>query len=209
MSLSQDAYEIIRRKIITLEFAPGDILDEHHLQEETGLGRTPVREALQRLALEQLVNIIPRRGMYVTEISITDLRELFEVRLPMEELAAELAAQRGTEKQFAEMRKTLTMLTDENIPDHDTLIKVDETFHHLVYKAAHNKFLHHAITPLLGLGIRLWYLALPQIGGLQQAVYEHKDILDALEARDGKEAARLLRDHVETFQENIQAAMIA
>ena len=70
--LSQAAYDMIRKKIVSLELAPGEVIDESGLREELNLGRTPIREALQRLSLEQLVTIIPRRGMFVTEIRLTD-----------------------------------------------------------------------------------------------------------------------------------------
>ncbi|MCX7853916.1 MAG: GntR family transcriptional regulator, partial [Caldilineales bacterium] len=92
-SLSQRAYEGIKHQIISLALPPGAVIDEDRLQAELGLGRTPIREALQRLALEKLVTIVPRRGTFVTEIGLMDLRLLFEVRVPLESLATRLAAQ--------------------------------------------------------------------------------------------------------------------
>ena len=95
-SLSEQAYEQIRQKIVTLALPPGTVIDEARLQAELGFGRTPIREALKRLELERLVSIIPRRGIFVPPISLTDLQHLYEVRINLECLAAELASQRGT-----------------------------------------------------------------------------------------------------------------
>src|SRR3989304_7611670 len=91
LPLSQKAYLQLRRKIITIDLPPGAILDEAILQADLGLGRTPIREALQRLAWEKLVTIIPRRGIFVADIALTDLQRLFEMRTSLEALAGRQA----------------------------------------------------------------------------------------------------------------------
>ena len=206
-SLSQQAYEHIRRKIISTELAPGSIIDEVTLQADLDMGRTPIREALQRLSLEKLVTILPRRGMFVTEIGITDLQRLFEVRYELEGMAARLAAQRGTPAQFDRMDAILRHLPP-SAADAELLIAIDEASHTLIYEAADNKFLRDTLTTLYAQSLRLWYFTLPQIGTLQETVLEHKSILEALKARDGDEASRLIRDHVQTFHQKKQAAML-
>ena len=90
--LSDKAYQLIRHKIITLELSPLSAIDEQALMEDLQLGRTPIREALQRLAAEDLVLLAPRRGMFVSDISITDLQKVFELRLMLESFCARLAA---------------------------------------------------------------------------------------------------------------------
>lgn len=209
LSLSQRAYEHIRRKIISTDLAPGSIIDEIALQADLDMGRTPIREALQRLSLEKLVTILPRRGMFVTEIGITDLQRLFEVRYELEGMAARLAAQRGTQAQFERMEIILNHLPPPDQPaDAELLITIDEASHRLIYEAADNKFLRDTLTPLYAQSLRLWYFTLPLIGTLQEAVMEHQHILDALKARDGDEACRLIRDHVQTFHQKKQTAML-
>lgn len=209
VSLSQKAYEQIRRKIVTLELPPGSIVDEGELQEQLELGRTPIREALLRLSLEKLVTIIPRRGIFVTDIRITDLKQLFEVRMTLESLAARLAASRGTEKHWRQMRAALS-----NLPDHDhpaknqALIVVDEMCHAIIYEASDNNILKDTLTELYALSLRLWYFFLLKIGNMQSAIEEHIRILEALEARDADQAAYLLEGHIRSFQEEIQAAML-
>jgi DNA-binding GntR family transcriptional regulator len=208
-SLSEQAYQHIRRKIISTELAPGSIIDENTLQMELEMGRTPIREALQRLSLEKLVTILPRRGMFVTEIGITDLQRLFEIRHGLEGMAAELAAQRGTQVHFEQMEVVLNHLPEPGDPaDAELLIAIDEASHRLIYEAADNKFLRDALIPLYAQSLRLWYFTLPQIGTLQEAVIEHKSILDALKTRDGNEASRLIREHIQTFHQKKQAAML-
>ncbi len=208
-SLSQQAYQYIRRKIITTELAPGSVIDESALRDELKMGRTPIREAIQRLALEKLVTTLPRRGMFVTEIGATDLQRLFEVRHELEGIAASLAAKRGTEAQFRLMEQVLAHLPiDGEQGDSDVLIEIDEASHRLLYKAADNKFLKDALTTLYSQSLRLWYFTFDQIGSLQGAVMEHRTILDALIARDSDRASQLIRKHVNTFHEKQQEAVL-
>ena len=208
--LSRTAYDLIRHKVISLELAPGTVIDETALREELQLGRTPIREALQRLALEQLVTIIPRRGMFVTEIRLTDLQRLFEIRVPLEAQAARLAAQRGTQSNWEEMRKTVEQMnpaTNINL-DNKVLMSHDETCHQIMYAAADNPFLTDTLTNLYTLSLRLWYFALQDMQDVKGAVKEHAAIYEAL--RDGKDnkAAELVEKHIRHFQEEIQAVML-
>jgi DNA-binding GntR family transcriptional regulator len=208
-SLSQQAYQIIRRKIISLELPPGGIIDENGLMDELGFGRTPIREALQRLSLEKLVTIVPRRGIFVTDIGITDLQRLFEVRLELEGLAARLAARRGTEDHWERMQAALDRLSAQGPSgDNQAMIIVDEYCHQLIYDAADNKFLKDSATTLYALSLRLWYYFLNRIGDMRGAILEHKVILEALRNNDEERAGMLLEKHIKTFQEEIQAAML-
>lgn len=207
-SLSQQAYQAIKQKIVSLQLAPGDLINESVLREELGLGRTPIREALQRLALEKLVTIVPRRGMFVTEIGITDLQRLFEVRLVLEGLAARLAARRGTEEQWQRMETVLTGLPADQVCNNEALIAIDEACHEILYEATDNQFLQDTLTTLYALSLRLWYFSLSQVGDMQEAVLEHRRILKALQNQETEKAARLLEQHIQAFQEEIQAVML-
>ncbi len=103
-SFADRAYYAIRELIVTLELAPGAVVREPELTERLGIGRTPVREALRRLAQERLVEVFPRRGMFVTKVDVRDLARLCEVRLALEPEAARLAAERATQADLAELR---------------------------------------------------------------------------------------------------------
>lgn len=208
-SLSQRAYEQIKYKIVSLELHPGSVIDESSLIEELQLGRTPIREALKRLSLEKLVTIAPRRGMFVTEIGITDLQRLFEIRLVLEGQAARLAAIRGTRHHWREMEAVLNRLPEEARPlSNEELIAMDEACHQIIYRAADNVFLGDTLNMLYALSLRLWYYALARVGDMEAAVLEHRYILQALQQGKADQAAQLLERHIQTFQEEIQAAML-
>lgn len=207
-SLSQEAYQTIRQKIIALDLPPGAVIDEARLQTDLGLGRTPIREALQRLALEKLVAIIPRRGTFVADIGITDLHRLFEARLVLETLAARLAAQRGSEAHWQTMAAALDRIPAADPVPPDLLIAIDEQCHAIMYEAADNKFLQDTLTTLYALSLRLWYYSLARMGGMREAILEHRHILAALRRRDADAAADLLETHIRTFQTNIQSVVL-
>lgn len=208
-SLSQRAYEGIKHQIISLALPPGAVIDEDRLQAELGLGRTPIREALQRLALEKLVTIVPRRGTFVTEIGLMDLRLLFEVRVPLESLATRLAAQRGQESHWQEMEAVLAgMPPTDDAAANEQMIAIDRRCHEIIYEAAANPFLRDILITLYALSLRLWYYAIAEIGHMRQAVSEHQAILEALRRRDGETAARVMQHHIQAFQTEIQSIIV-
>jgi DNA-binding GntR family transcriptional regulator len=208
-SLSQQAYEQIKHKIVSLELPPGSVILEVELQADLGLGRTPIREALRQLSLEKLVTIVPRRGMFVTDIGVMDLQHLCEVRLELETLAVRLAAQRGAQEHWQRMEAVLADLSSEvTSVDNQVLITIDQTCHELIYEAAGNEFLRDTLITMYALSLRLWYFVLSRIGDMRRAVLEHVTILNALKAGDAGLAAHLMDEHIKTFQEEIQAAMV-
>ncbi len=209
-SLSQKAYVAIKRKIVSLELPPGSLIDESALREELGIGRTPIREALQRLALEKLVEIVPRRGTFVSDVRLSDLQHLAETRLTLEGLAARLAAQRGTEHHWQRMEHVLSRAPWEaTATDNEVWIEIDQECHEIVYQATQNPYLADILRMLYALSLRLWYFALADIGDMREAIREHVHILEALRARDGERAAQLLHRHIMAFHEKIQQVMLS
>jgi DNA-binding GntR family transcriptional regulator len=209
LSLSQRAYEQIKQKIVSLELSPGSVILETELQAELGLGRTPIREALRQLSLEKLVMIVPRRGMFVTDIGVMDLQHLCEVRLELETLAVRLAAHRGSRMHWQRMAAVLSQLPETaEALDNQTLIMIDQACHEIIYEATGNEFLKDTLVTMYALSLRLWYFALVRIGDMREAVLEHAAILGALEAREAGLAMQLMADHIRTFQEEIQTAML-
>ena len=206
--LSQQAYEQIKQMIVTLELAPGSVIDEAQLQEQLQLGRTPIREALKRLALESLVSIVPRRGIFVTNIGVNDLQRLLEVRLELETLATRLAAQRGTPEHWQRMEELVIEPQDLINENDNDLIRVDEAFHEIIYEASDNRFLHEAITVLLTLNERLWYYFLPDIGGFERTNHDHRMIWESLKEGDGEQAAEQMKHHILSSQERLRSAIL-
>lgn len=206
--LSEQAYQQIKRMIITLELPPGSFINEKELRRRIDFGRTPIREALLRLSLEQLVSIIPRRGIAVSDIALNDLQHLYEIRLSLEKLAIRLAAQRGAAEHWLQMEQALGEALDENKPpDNEVMITVDERCHHIIYEATGNQFLERNAATLYSASLRLWYYFIAEIGSMRSAVMEHKAILDALRQGDGESAEQIMENHIRAFHQEIQEAM--
>jgi len=205
--LSDKAYYLIRQRIITLELPPMSPIDEQALMEELQLGRTPIREALQRLAAENLVSIIPRRGMFVADIGLTDLQQVFELRMMLEGYCARLAAQRASDNQLAEMQRLIGELEYVSESDRKQLMIIDEQFHELLYQAADNEFLADTLRRLHALSFRIWHLVLDRLGGVRGAMEQHVEITKAITARDEERAEALLRKHICEFQSEIKSVL--
>jgi DNA-binding GntR family transcriptional regulator len=205
--LSDKAYHLIRQKIITLEFPPLSPIDEQTLMEDLQLGRTPIREALQRLAAEDLVFVAPRRGMFVSEISITDLQKIFEARMVLEGFCARLAAERATAEQLDQIEEVIHQL--DHVPEADgkALMLIDERFHELLYQAADNEFIADTSRRLHALSFRLWHVVLDRLGDVRGAMEQHIGIADALRGRDPVQAEKLVQKHVSDFQREIKAVL--
>ena len=204
-SLADQAYYRIRELIVTLELPPGSLVSERELQERIGLGRTPVREALRALARERLVEVYPRRGMFVSSVDVRDLAGLSEVRQTLEPRAARLAAERAT----ASDRQTIDLLLDElghvhDEPDERALIDLDQRIHRHVYRCAHNPFLEETLNEYYVLTLRIWFLALDRVARLDDAVREHRELLRAIRAGDAAGAEEAMRRHVTGFENAIR-----
>ncbi len=206
--LGQQAYEQIRQRIIALDLAPGSVIDEAELQGQMELGRTPIREALKRLALEGLVNIVPRRGIFVADIGLDDLQRLQEVRLVLETLAVRLAAQRGKAEHWRQLEALLDQEALAGEANSATLIEADAAFHETVYRAADNQYLHDALTVLLGLNERLWYYFLPDANGLELMSADHRALAMSLQARDEVQAEAIMVRHIRRVQESVRQQIL-
>ena len=209
-SLGAEAYGRIRERIVSLELPPAMLIDEQSLAAEIGLGLTPVRQALRRLAWENLVVIMPRRGTLVADVNPADLSALFEVRIELEGLAAELAASRATPRQLEAladlMVRTREALAAEK-PDHHQLIELDREMHELLARAAHNEVLAQSLDTHYVHVLRLWNIAIERVGELPSAIGEHVAIAQAVTDHDGASARELMRTHVSHFQESYSRAL--
>ena len=207
-SLSDEAYLRIRDLIVSLELRPGSIVNERELMERLGLGRTPVREALRTLAQERLVEVYPRRGIFVAPVDAKDLASLSEVRAALESQAAALAAERAT---TAERAATNELVADlERIagePDERRLIDLDQRIHRHVYRCAHNAHLEATLNEYYVLTLRIWFLALDRVARLDDAVGEHRELLEAIRDRDAPRAEDAMRRHVLGFERAIREVL--
>jgi DNA-binding GntR family transcriptional regulator len=205
LSLSEQAYEQIRSMIVRLDFAPGDVLREDALQQQLDIGRTPIREALQRLAREHFVTVIPRRGMFVSGIEVSELSMLFETRTVLEPYAARLAAARGTDDHWDGMQAALDGVS--HATSTEDLMTIDRRCHELMWEAADNRFLLDTLDMLYAQSDRLWHLYLADVADMNHAVDEHAEIMEALRGRDGERAGDLMEEHIRAFDAEIRAAV--
>lgn len=187
----------LEQMIVTGSFADGDRLDEIRLAEKFGVSRTPVREALQKLAASGLVEHIPRRGVFVREPGPVELFEMFETMAELEAACGRFAAMRITERQLDELRRTndLCKLASEQ-GEADLYYRENETFHHLIYAAAQNSCLETEAAKLQKRLKPFRRLQLHLRGRLQQSLREHEAIVLALSNGEGEVAAQALRSHV-------------
>jgi DNA-binding GntR family transcriptional regulator len=203
-SLADRAYVAIRDLIVSLELPPGALIDERQLVENLGIGRTPVREALRRLAQEQLVEVFPRRGMFVTGVDVRDLARISEVRAVLEPEAARLAAERATDDE----RDDLAALGDE-IKGGTDLMGLDERIHRAVYAAAHNDLLEKTLGEYYVLALRIWMIALDRAQDLEDAVEAHRDLVHEIVVGNSSGAADVMRAHVENFEQAMRKALVS
>jgi DNA-binding GntR family transcriptional regulator len=205
-SLSRQAYERLRDQIVTLRRAPGSLLDEAELMKSLGLGRTPIREALQRLACESLVVIRPRRGTYVASLSLGDLQQIFELRQVLEGHAAALAAERATDAEIAALEEALAPL-DQNPEAIDTqaYIEIDSAFHRALARSTHNGLLEDNLGRMYNLNLRLWYFSLSQIGPMRDAIEQHRAVVEAIKCHDIHIAEAAVRKHIRDFHMRVKA----
>jgi DNA-binding GntR family transcriptional regulator len=206
-SQGERAYLLIRDQIVTLKLVPGSVIEEASLRQELGLGRTPIREALQRLAHENLVTFVPHRGTFVSDINLTDLHRLTEVRTEMEGYAAGLAAERATASDRKQMQALMAELTTTDEADVQTLMRLDQRIHRLVYQATRNQFLQAMLEETFNLSLRIWFLGLDRGVRLKQAVEEHQQLLDAIVTRDAQKAEAVMRQHVLGFEHAIRKVL--
>jgi DNA-binding GntR family transcriptional regulator len=206
-SLADQAYYRIRELIVTLELPPGSLVNEQELMEQLGLGRTPVREALRTLARERLVLVYPRRGMFISPVDVGDLAGLSEVRTTLESHAARLAAERATDAERTETDALLAELDGSAAHDERSLIDLDQRLHRHVYRCAHNPFLEATLNEYYMLTLRIWFLVLDRIVRLEDAIQEHRDLLEAIRTGDPDRAADVMRLHIEGFERAIRRVL--
>jgi DNA-binding GntR family transcriptional regulator len=205
--VAERAYVELRDRIVTLRLAPGTALREDELMREMAIGRTPLREAVKRLALENLVAVQPRRGTFVTGVEASDIVNITEVRAELEGYAAELAALRMDGQARAAAEALVEEIEEVTKPhEQEWLMRFDERIHHFIWEASGNPYLIETLEQYFTHSLRIWYLVLDRVPGLGHAVHDQVHLLEVLLARDGARARNLMREHVLAFQREILAA---
>lgn len=197
--LSRQAYQRIKEKILMAEIPPLGTIDEQLLMGELKLGRTPIREALQRLAQEGFVTIIPYRGSVASGIDMSELHQIMEMRIPLEIVAARLAAQRVQDSDIAALRGLVadydvpTLCREQNFIE---LLRLDDRFHHAVTALADNRYMLRTLDNLRDLTWRhyiLFYRRHPPRP--TDSFSNYGEVIDAMARRDPDLVESRLREH--------------
>ncbi|MDQ3857500.1 MAG: GntR family transcriptional regulator [Actinomycetota bacterium] len=205
-SLAERAYTELRDRIVSLTLSPGSPLLEDALSADLGVGRTPIREAVKRLALEDLVTIYPRRGTFVSEIEITDLAHVSDLRLQLEGHAAYRAAENATAADRREADALIDEL-DALEPTREKLMRIDARIHRFVYRCSGNPYLVSTLDRFLNLSLRIWFRVIDRLPHLEASVYEHRELLAAVRDGDAERARELASTHVATFEREIRRVL--
>ena len=199
---TQRAYELIREKITSLELAPGSPIDEGKLADETGTGLVPVREALNLLVHDHLVKI-EAQGLFVSKVEIADLQQINEIRMLLEPYCAQQAATHATADDIVVL-EALSQEQSQIPPDQPKLLfDLDHKFHQAIARAAKNRYLEEILENFYGHSKRAWFLVLPHLDFLSDAVESHLDMVQAIKNQDAERAAQMMQEHVQGFYEKV------
>jgi DNA-binding GntR family transcriptional regulator len=204
--LSDRAYAALRDRLVALRIPPGAPIDEESLTAELGVGRTPVREAIRRLALEGLVVVYPRRGTFAAGINITSLTDLTDVRTVLEAHAAERAARLRDDDDRAAAERLIDELQAAESSQR-SLIELDARVHRFVYRCSRNPYLEQDLDRYLNMSLRIWHLTWDRLPPLEARVREHCELLEAIRDGDAERAGRVARDHVRAFADEMRGAL--
>lgn len=199
---SQQAYRALEEMIVTMELAPGSRISEISISQQLGLGRTPVREAMQRLAREGSLTIMPRAGAIVSDIDLTDQFKLIEVRRELERVLIARAARvadQNARSAFSDLARRFEVAAETN--DAAIFIPADREFNALAITTADNRYAEAAMAPIQAQTRRFWYLNFNRFGDLRSVSAAHASIAIAI-AENDELAARKAFDQLMNYVED-------
>lgn len=195
--LFQQAYDEIRRRILSGELRPSSVLSEHQLAASMQLSRTPVREAIKRLEQEGLVQSLPNRGTFVTELSAHDILEIYQIRERLESLAARIAAEHMTPDEVRTLEQEITLtqacIAEGRMTD---AFAADIRFHKLITAVTQNERLSTVLATFDDQMYRVRALLTQSSERLKASFDQHRAIVERIQARDGPGAERMMEEHL-------------
>lgn len=203
--MNDHIYAELKRRIVLLDYTPGEMLREKDLIEEFGVSRTPVRETLIRLETEGLVRIIPNQGTMVTDVSFQNLKDVFEIRSALLRLAGRLAAERVTQPEIDELRDQIDAMKREADPR--TLMRLDMEFHETFNRITKNQTLVKILGVLRNQAVRIWSFIPSTDDYYAQIPADLEKLLEALEARDAESTTEQLECHSKRFVEHVRGQL--
>ena len=188
--MKKKIYDILKKEIITLRLSPGEPLAEEKLSKRFEVSRTPIREVLNKLDHEGLVELIPQKGAFIARIGFSDIREIFQIREALEGITAKISASRFTKEELDEFESALDT---ENL---DKAEEVGRKLHQTILEKAGNKRISSLIDVLRSQIERMYFLAKNLPGREKRSLEEHREILKALQMKNGELAEKAMRKHM-------------
>jgi GntR family transcriptional regulator, rspAB operon transcriptional repressor len=200
-SLREIAYREIRARILRAEYEPGLALSEYQIATALALSRTPVREALKQLEQEGLVRSVPKRGVFVTELTVTDIDEIYQIREQLEVFAARVAAESMADDEVDELAAQLERAMQTSSITTEAF-QADIHLHEAIIASTRNVRLAQILATLSDQVHRIRALSPRSPGRLNAALEEHVAIVESLKRRDPDAAASAMRIHLEHARDN-------
>ena len=208
-TLSETAYDLLKDKLISAKYVPGQFLQETQISADLNLGRTPVNHALHRLQQEGLVEIILRKGILVRAESLSEIYLALEARTVVEPYCAGLCAQRLTDIELAELEAINTEYEKvRSTADKVRLMELDRQFHTKIAEISGNSLIADFLRSVHERMSRIWFLPLWQFHDFSLTGNEHESILNAMRERNGEAADDAMARHIESLRQRIMAAVV-
>lgn len=206
---TDEIYEIIKKRIIKLEYEPGQVLNEEDIANEFKVSRTPVRKIFQQLNADKLLNIIPRYGAQVTPIDFKHMKSVFEVTRQLDPFAAKLAVDRINKEQIDELEEILARLNSYDIhKDYKKAISDDENFHETILSSSGNPCLAELVGGLHLHTERMWHYAEQYIDNMDIFTITLGNILRAIKDKDTDKVEKYAIEHIDAFVDKVKKEML-
>ena len=204
LSLRDQAYEAIKDRIITCQFQPGECINEASVSEMLGFGRTPVHQAIDRLMLEEMVDVIPRKGIIVKPVILQDVMQMIEVRMVNETQCARLAAERAEDGHIDDMEAVISKAARAiDQQDIHTLMTLDRQFHLLLASASKNLELAEILRRLNERSLRFWFISFTTPDHHRSFQGQHEAVFEAVRKHDPAAAENAMRVHIDAFRKSV------
>lgn len=203
-SLRGRVFQKLREDILSGKYKDHEELKEVAIGEELGVSRTPVREAFRQLELEGLIQIVPNRGAYVTGITAKDVKDIYMIRSLLEGLCAKLATEKISKEQLEEMEENIYLADFHAAKGHlDQMAELDNRFHDILYEACDSKMLEHTLKDYHQYVLRVRQKTLATNTRGRASNDEHRQIMEAIKAKDAEQAQQLANKHMLNAYDNM------
>lgn len=205
---TEEIYEILKRRIIHLEYEPGLVLNELDIADEFNTSRTPIRSAFKQLHSDKLLNIIPRFGAQVTPIDFKQMKFVFQITRELDPFAAKLAAERISDDEIKELEEIMSRIRSYDISkDYQNAINDDERFHRIIYSSCGNPWLEEILSSLHYHTERLWHYCESYFDSIDLFTDTLGRVLEAIKEKDLDNVEKYTREHIDDFVHKIKKEM--